>query len=186
MTKSAAFFAGTPKGAAAGPDRNATTPIFTGACAVASKGASAPEISPTIASFLSPCMVFSLMDFAPRRVSRLFRSPCMARPILRASYCSKFARTVKPRPSLPTSKALLRPGPLIQAHRDSLEFGLCRRVALHDQRIVARHDELGRIRELAQAPVAFDHLADVVDDGERPISVQVGVQVRRVGSEHDP
>src|SRR5258706_7473117 len=78
------------------------------------------------------------------------------------------------------------PGPPVKAHRDVLEIRAGRGVAPHDKRVVARHDELGRIRQLAQSPVALHHGSGVEDDGERPRLVHVGVEVRRVRGEHDP
>src|SRR6266852_5985869 len=75
-------------------------------------------------------------------------------------------------------------GPPVQAHRDSLEPGARRRVALHDQGIVSGDDQIGRVRELAQAPVALHHGSGVIDDRERPRLVHVGVEVRGVRGEH--
>src|ERR1700692_4863870 len=64
----------------------------------------------------------------------------------------------------------------VEPHRDIFEVGPGRRIALHDQRIVARNDVRGRARELHELAVAFQRVADVVDGREQPALLAVRIE----------
>src|SRR5919204_592897 len=76
ITNSAEFFSGTPNGAAAGPDRNVTMPIFTGSCASAA-GASAVAASASTICLMRPTMsLSSVMVFSAAGRPRPARRGC--------------------------------------------------------------------------------------------------------------
>src|SRR4051794_22616423 len=74
--------------------------------------------------------------------------------------------------------------PSVEPRHHPLERGRWRLVAVHDQRIVARNDVLGRCGERAHALVAVQHVGDRPDDGEGPRLFHVGVEMACVGREH--
>src|SRR5574341_1172522 len=76
--------------------------------------------------------------------------------------------------------ALFRPRTSIQARNHPFQSRSGRRIALQHQRVVPRDDVPGRICQRMRLAPALAHVADVVDYGERPSRLHVGVVVARV------
>src|SRR5262249_14845691 len=82
ITKSAAFFAGTPKGAAAGPEMNATMPILT-FCAAAPVAAAAASAAVKATASLFTKLMMSLSSFGSNILTEaLFGETHVRRPAI--------------------------------------------------------------------------------------------------------
>src|SRR5436309_9483200 len=74
----------------------------------------------------------------------------------------------------------------VEPHCDAFELGLWRGVAAQYERVVARNDMRGRTGEALYGREAFEHVADVEDRRIGTHLLEIGVEMRGVGGQHDP
>ena len=73
----------------------------------------------------------------------------------------------------------------VEAHRNAFQLRARRRIKLHHQRIMPRHD-MALVRRQRQQPVEpLQHFADMKGGRERPLARHVLVEMADVGGEHD-
>src|SRR5215470_3391088 len=74
----------------------------------------------------------------------------------------------------------------IQTRDPTLEFFARRGVFLHYQGIVTRNHVIARIRQLVGAAVTLQNVAGVEHDRVGDATLNIGVEMRCVGSQHHP
>ena len=61
----------------------------------------------------------------------------------------------------------------IQPHHDAIEVWTHGRIIFHHQRIVSRHDVIGRIGQPVQRLVPFQHFGDAIHHRKRPALLEI-------------
>jgi hypothetical protein len=91
-----------------------------------------------------------------------------------------------PRAAVRAERALFSDWLDVQADCYAFQALLRCRIALQNQWVVPWDDVLARTREPEERLVAFEHVAEIVEDRERALLLHVGIEMRCVGREDDP